>query len=107
MPVPELTVGKTMSARDMLQAGRRPASSPTQRPDAVISARGFMNGRHVHICALELNFIGGSMGVVVGEKITRAIEAAVHRVDPNVALADATRSAARPPSRTPPSQRIR
>jgi hypothetical protein len=27
-------VGKTMSARDMLQAGRRPTSSPTQRPDA-------------------------------------------------------------------------
>jgi acetyl-CoA carboxylase carboxyl transferase subunit beta len=31
-------------------------------------------GRRVHICALELRFIGGSMGAVVGEKITRAIE---------------------------------
>jgi acetyl-CoA carboxylase carboxyl transferase subunit beta len=28
----------------------------------------------VNICALELSFIGGSMGAVVGEKITRAIE---------------------------------
>jgi acetyl-CoA carboxylase carboxyl transferase subunit beta len=53
----------------------------TQRPDAVISAGGFLNGRRVHICALELSFIGGSMGAVVGEKITRAIERSVaHKV---------------------------
>jgi acetyl-CoA carboxylase carboxyl transferase subunit beta len=42
--------------------------------DAAISATGLLNGRPVHICALELKFIGGSMGAVVGEKITRAIE---------------------------------
>jgi acetyl-CoA carboxylase carboxyl transferase subunit beta len=42
--------------------------------DAVISAAGNVNGRRVNICALELKFIGGSMGAVVGEKITRAIE---------------------------------
>jgi acetyl-CoA carboxylase carboxyl transferase subunit beta len=42
--------------------------------DAAISATGLLNGRTVHICALELKFIGGSMGAVVGEKITRAIE---------------------------------
>lgn len=46
----------------------------TQLPDAVICAKGLMNGREVQICALELKFIGGSMGAVVGEKITRAIE---------------------------------
>jgi acetyl-CoA carboxylase carboxyl transferase subunit beta len=44
------------------------------RKDAIISATGSLNGRAVHICALELSFIGGSMGAVVGEKITRAIE---------------------------------
>lgn len=33
-----------------------------------------MLARQVIICALELKFIGGSMGAVVGEKITRAIE---------------------------------
>jgi len=49
----------------------------TQLPDAVISAAGSLNGRRVHICALELKFIGGSMGAVVGEKITRAIERSV------------------------------
>jgi acetyl-CoA carboxylase carboxyl transferase subunit beta len=46
----------------------------TQLPDAVICASGLLNGRAVEICALELKFIGGSMGAVVGEKITRAIE---------------------------------
>ncbi len=46
----------------------------TSLPDAVISAAGNVNGRRVNICALELKFIGGSMGAVVGEKITRAIE---------------------------------
>ncbi|MBV8897798.1 MAG: acetyl-CoA carboxylase carboxyltransferase subunit beta [Acidobacteriaceae bacterium] len=46
----------------------------TQLPDAVVCASGLLNGRPVQICALELKFIGGSMGSVVGEKITRAIE---------------------------------
>jgi acetyl-CoA carboxylase carboxyl transferase subunit beta len=46
----------------------------THLPDAVVSATGLLHGRRVHICALELKFIGGSMGAVVGEKITRAIE---------------------------------
>jgi acetyl-CoA carboxylase carboxyl transferase subunit beta len=48
--------------------------SATNLPDAVIAASGRLNGRPVQICALELKFIGGSMGAVVGEKITRAIE---------------------------------
>jgi len=46
----------------------------TELRDAVISAAGNINGRRVHICVLELKFIGGSMGTVVGEVITRAIE---------------------------------
>jgi acetyl-CoA carboxylase carboxyl transferase subunit beta len=46
----------------------------TNLPDAVICASGLLNGRTVQICALELKFIGGSMGAVVGEKITRSIE---------------------------------
>lgn len=46
----------------------------TQLPDAVICGSGLLNGRPVEICALELKFIGGSMGAVVGEKITRSIE---------------------------------
>jgi acetyl-CoA carboxylase carboxyl transferase subunit beta len=56
----------------------------TQLPDAVICASGLLNGREVHICALELKFIGGSMGSVVGEKITRTIERCLQEKSPLV-----------------------
>jgi acetyl-CoA carboxylase carboxyl transferase subunit beta len=45
--------------------------------DALISAAGTLEGRPVQICAMELKFVGGSMGAVVGEKITRSIERAL------------------------------
>src|ERR1700690_1722343 len=56
----------------------------TSLPDAIISAVGNLHGRRVHICALELKFIGGSMGAVVGEKITRAIERSIETRTPLV-----------------------
>ena len=54
----------------------------TNLPDAVICGSGAFNGRPIQICALELKFIGGSMGAVVGEKITRAIERSVTTKSP-------------------------
>lgn len=50
--------------------------------DAVISATGRVGGLDCQIAAMEYGFIGGSMGVVVGEKITRAIERATARQTP-------------------------
>jgi len=50
------------------------AHEETELNDAVINARGKLNGRDVIVSAMEYNFIGGSMGAVVGEMITRAIE---------------------------------
>jgi acetyl-CoA carboxylase carboxyl transferase subunit beta len=44
--------------------------------DAIINARGRLNGRPVIISCMEYAFIGGSMGAAVGEAITRAVEAA-------------------------------
>ncbi|MGI9102888.1 MAG: acetyl-CoA carboxylase, carboxyltransferase subunit beta [Terriglobales bacterium] len=44
--------------------------------DAVINARGKLSGRAVIVSAMEYSFIGGSMGSVVGEVITRAVERA-------------------------------
>jgi acetyl-CoA carboxylase carboxyl transferase subunit beta len=44
--------------------------------DAIITAEGKMNGRPVFLCSMEFGFIGGSMGAVVGEKVTRAAEMA-------------------------------
>lgn len=45
--------------------------------DALISAKGKIGGHNVIVCAMVYEFIGGSMGSVVGEKITRAIELAI------------------------------
>src|SRR5437762_3417856 len=45
--------------------------------DAVITASGRIDGIDTTVAAMEYCFIGGSMGVVVGEKITRAIERAI------------------------------
>ena len=45
--------------------------------DAVITATGTIEGVRCSVAVMEYGFIGGSMGVVVGEKITRAIERAL------------------------------
>ena len=45
--------------------------------DAIIVAGGTIDNLPVIVAAMEYGFIGGSMGVVVGEKITRAIERAL------------------------------
>ena len=52
------------------------AQKDTELTDAVVNAQGKINGRPVIMSAMEYSFIGGSMGAVVGEVITRAIEKA-------------------------------
>lgn len=46
----------------------------TELNDAVKSAVGKINGLDIVISCMDFNFIGGSMGSVVGEKISRAID---------------------------------
>jgi len=50
--------------------------------DAVLCAEGKLDGLPVVICAMEYQFMGGSMGSVVGEKITIAIERALDKKIP-------------------------
>jgi len=52
------------------------AQDETGLNDAVINARGKLMGRPVVASVMEYAFIGGSMGAVVGEAITRAVERA-------------------------------
>jgi len=50
--------------------------------DALLAVTGRIEGRSVEVCSLELKFIGGSMGAVMGEKITRAIERSLDTRNP-------------------------
>ena len=47
--------------------------------DAIITGSGKIEGLAVEICAFDFSFMGGSMGSVVGEKITRSIERAIDK----------------------------
>ncbi|PYX56005.1 MAG: acetyl-CoA carboxylase carboxyl transferase subunit beta [Acidobacteria bacterium] len=55
----------------------RRAQEDTGLKDAVINARGKVDGRTVIMSVMEYGFIGGSMGTVVGEMITRSVERAM------------------------------
>jgi acetyl-CoA carboxylase carboxyl transferase subunit beta len=50
--------------------------------DAVVTASGRLEGIQTSVAAMEYAFIGGSMGAVVGEAITRAIERAAEQCTP-------------------------
>jgi acetyl-CoA carboxylase carboxyl transferase subunit beta len=65
----------TKSYRKRLDA----SIAATGLKDAVICATGRITGVETSVASMEYGFIGGSMGVVVGEKITRAIERAIDR----------------------------
>ncbi len=60
------------------------AQADTGLKDAAINVRGKLHGRPVIVTAMEYSFIGGSMGAVVGEAITRAIEQATETKIPIV-----------------------
>jgi acetyl-CoA carboxylase carboxyl transferase subunit beta len=58
------------------------AKAETGLKDAIINAEGKLNDRPVIVSAMAYSFIGGSMGAVVGEAITRAIEKATETRKP-------------------------
>ena len=57
------------------------AQLATGMRDAAVWGSGTLDGRPVAICVMDFGFMGGSMGAVVGEKVTRAAEHALaHRL---------------------------
>src|SRR5215471_17238047 len=62
------------------------SQSETGLKDAVINAEGTLQGRPVIVSSMEYSFIGGSMGAVVGEAITRAIERACEQTKPIIVV---------------------
>ncbi len=61
---------------DMKPYGERlkEAQKSTGLSDAISVGHGLMNGKDFVVACMNFNFIGGSMGSVVGEKISRAID---------------------------------
>ena len=51
--------------------------SKTGEQDAVVCGKAFIKGRPIMLAVMDPNFMMGSMGSVVGEKITRTIEKAI------------------------------
>jgi acetyl-CoA carboxylase carboxyl transferase subunit beta len=68
-----LTFADTKAYKDRLAATQK----ATGLKDAVIVGSGHLDGMPIVIAAMEYAFIGGSMGIVMGEKLTRAAELAL------------------------------
>jgi len=72
----------TKSYSDRLKQAER----NTGLKDALITGEGQIEGKPAIICAMEFQFIGGSMGAVVGEKVTRAIDRCIEKKLPLVVV---------------------
>ncbi|BDW91641.1 MULTISPECIES: acetyl-CoA carboxylase, carboxyltransferase subunit beta [Flavobacteriaceae] len=62
------------------------AQSKTGLKDAVRTAVGKSQGKDIVVACMDFSFIGGSMGSVVGEKISRAIDVAKRKKIPFVMI---------------------
>ncbi|ERJ60579.1 acetyl-CoA carboxylase, carboxyltransferase subunit beta [Sphingobacterium paucimobilis] len=73
---PNLTAGDPLHFVDSKPYSERLVESQakTGLKDALRTAHGKMEGRDIVIACMDFNFIGGSMGSVVGEKIARSID---------------------------------
>ena len=78
---PDLRSNDPLRFTDTKPYSKRLAASQaaTGHPDAMIMGIGRINGIEAVAGAMEYAFIGGSMGVVMGEKIVRGIELALER----------------------------
>jgi acetyl-CoA carboxylase carboxyl transferase subunit beta len=73
--VDPLTFKDTKRYRDRLKT----AKQKTTMEEAVVTGVARLGGHPVVLCVFEFGFLGGSMGSVVGEKLTRAIELAIDK----------------------------
>lgn len=64
----------------------RQAKAKTNLNEAVICGVGEINGNKAAVAVMDFEFMGGSMGSVVGEKVTRAMEEALKRKIPMIAV---------------------
>jgi len=67
----------------------RDARAKSNSPDAMLVATGSLGGADAVVAAQDFDFLGGSMGVSVGNATVRAAEAAVERAAPLIIFAAA------------------
>jgi acetyl-CoA carboxylase carboxyl transferase subunit beta len=84
----DLVSSDPLSFRDTKPYAARLADGykKTDSRDALISAVGAIDGIAAAMAVMEYGFIGGSMGVVVGEKVTRAVERALREKLPLIVV---------------------
>ncbi len=77
----DLRSGDPLEFRDLKPyPGRLTAEQVrTGRPEGALAGSGFVKGRELVLCCLDLTFMMGSMGSVVGEIVTRSVELATER----------------------------
>jgi len=68
--------------KDRLKA----AQKKTGRKDAMVSGYGTIGGHNANVAIFDFSFMGGSMGLIVGEKITRAAENAIKERTPLIII---------------------
>ena len=82
LPTDPLEFSDTESYKDRLKK----AHGKTGLNDAVITGIASINGNKVATAVMDFDFMGGSMGSVVGEKVTRIIEKAIEERLPVLAI---------------------
>jgi len=82
LPTDPLNFVDTMSYKERIDQ----AHAKTSLDEAVITGVGSINGHKVAVAIMDFDFMGGSMGSVVGEKVTRIIEEGVKQKLPVIAI---------------------
>jgi acetyl-CoA carboxylase carboxyl transferase subunit beta len=79
-PVDALKFKDSKKYKDRITA----AQKATGEKDALVAMKGRLKGMRIVACAFEFNYMGGSMGSVVGERFVRSAEAALEESVPLV-----------------------
>ncbi len=85
----ELESGDPLKFKDSKKYKERlnAAQKRTGEKDALVVMRGQLKGREIIAAAFEFNFMGGSMGSVVGERFVEGVNAAIERQCPLICFA--------------------
>lgn len=86
---PEIGSGDPLNFRDTVSYRERIRENQKKSglKDAIITGEAMIGGYPVVLAIMDFSFLGGSMGSAVGEKIVRAVEAAMEKKVPLITVA--------------------